>query len=452
MEAPGLDTSFINGTEFAPQQIRRYVDYCYGSSGVNWTEAINGVDIKYVRRFDYWRGPNTDGLTLPLIIWSHPNGSTETIGVDSDLEERLVKRALGRGFALMSIQFRHPTSSQKRYTIPLPGKSPPDADAKPATDIATAVQFARQNTRQLQIDPANIFLVGQSRGSLAVLTALIKDQKKPVPGTGDEALIVKSSKPRAVFAIQAQVTYEHNQLRDTFIKEKASTQVTQAILANGKKLQFPDCVLVDRFSYWCHYDKSDQKINNVINTPLSALSALTDTQINNDGVPIWLRYDRSPVLSGNTISPIGLYVNNEGEYQTAIDIDNNTNCYESASATCTDVHHPNFGRKLVDAYKSIAPTIPKTYIFAQYGNALYSVVGKASRDAVGQTFFENYYCFFMTYRTADGIDHQVITDPGNALRVAGVDAWNMQFSADDPRRVSPDKCKLSETDVWPPQP
>jgi hypothetical protein len=451
MEAPGLDTSFINGTEFVPEEIRRYVDYCYGNSNLTWIEALNGVDTNYIRRFDYWRGPFTDGLTLPLIIWSHPNGSTESIERGSDFEERLVQRALGRGFAFMSVQFRHPTSSQGRYPVPPPGKSPPAADAKPATDTATAVQFARQNARQLQIDPTNIFLIGQSRGSLAVLTALMKDQKKSVLGSGDEALVLKSSKPRAVFAIQAQVTYEHNQLRDTFIIQKASTQVTQAILANGKKLQFPDCVVADRFSYWCHYDKSDQKINNTINTPLSALSALTDTQINSDGAPIWLRYDRSPVVSSNTISPIGLYVNNEGEYQTAIDIDNNPNCYEPASATCMDVHHPNFGRKLVDTYKSIAPTIPKTYIFAQYGNARYGVLGKTSRDAVGKEFLNDYYCFFMKYKTADGADHQVITEPGNALRVAGVDAWNLQFDSGSPDRVPTDKCTLYEKDVWPPQ-
>ncbi len=64
MEAPGLDTSFINGTEFVPEEIRRYVDYCYGNSNLTWTEALSGVDTNYIRRFDYWRGPFTDGLTL----------------------------------------------------------------------------------------------------------------------------------------------------------------------------------------------------------------------------------------------------------------------------------------------------------------------------------------------------------------------------------------------------
>jgi hypothetical protein len=445
---------------------------CYGDGAwtpavVQWSEKTYGSNVGntvFVRRFSYFRPPNTAGVNLPLIIYSHPNGAKEGLG-DLDLYRKLAVAAVSHGFALMSVQFRHPTASQDRYPIPTApqsgdGASPPPADAKPSSDIATAIQFARERAKVLQIDSDNIFLVGQSRGSLAVLTGLMADRKKAVRGANDPSYITFSSKPKAVFAAQAQVAYDQQELKTTFMKPLASVAVSQQIRDGSGPLQYPSCDNFNgtiQFSYHCHYDKSIQKINNIIpNNPLSALAALKDPTLNINGVPIWLRYERSPRLSGGVPVFVGLTINKAGEDQTNINIDTNYNCYEPTSVSCIDVHHPNYGWALVDAYRqralSLALQGSKTYVFAQYGAGPYGPGPDkaAQRDAIGGQFYQNYYCFFMGYKTAgDAPPVLILSDAGNASRVLGVNGYNSQFLPDDSRRVDPGKCLLSETSVWP---
>ncbi len=387
---------------------------------------------------------------MPLIIWSHPNGSSEVLSPTEAL--KLAQPAIEHGYAFMSLQFRHPTASQAWYAAPpapLPqtgnGNSPPPGTILPATDIAAAVQFARLHAGTLGIDPLNIFLVGQSRGSLSVLTALAADQKKTVLNAGDELYLAQSSAPRAVFAAQAQTTYVSSEIETTFLKNYASTQVTNQILA--KNVQFPDCrefTTSGRFDYRCHYDHAVQFVDNTIGTPVSAIQEMGKTE-----PPIWLRYDRTPPSLAN-VSLVGTYVNNAGAYQAQIDIDNNSaNCYEAdKSVGCFDVHHPNFGLKLRKTYLALPAAGRTSYVFVQYA----VTSDAAGRALAGSKFYENYYCFFMKYQTADGILHQTISTDGEMKRKASVDAENAIRIINNQPTIGREPCSISETGVWPPLP
>ncbi len=322
------------------------------------------------------------------------------------------------------------------------GSNPPPGTILPSTDIAAAVQFAKLNAGRLMIDPTNIFLVGQSRGSLSVLTALMADQKKASLNAGDEPYLAQSSIPQAVFVAQAQSTYVTSEIETTFLKNYASTQVTNQILA--KNVQFPLCrefTTSGRFDYRCHFDNGVQRVSNTIGTPLSAIQELGKTE-----PPIWLRYDRTPP-SLASVTPVGAYVNNAGDYQDQADIDNNSaNCYEAGanqSVACFDVHHPNFGLKLRKTYLALPPTGRTAYVFVQYANTS----DAAGRSLAGQKFYENYYCFFMNYQTADGIVHATITPGGEAKRKASVIEENKQRDANHQKSVS--QCQLAEADTWP---
>jgi hypothetical protein len=373
---------------------------------------------------------------------------------DSTTATRVAQPAIDHGFAFMSLQFRHPTASQTWYLAPKPpmtqsenGKSPPKGTMYPSTDIAATVQWARLNADKLRIDPNNIFLVGQSRGSLSVLTALMVDQKKQTLAAGDDAYLAYPSIPNAVFAAQAQTSYRDDQLKSFFLKNYASTAVTSNIVS--KPLQFPLCREFGgsgRFDYWCHYNKSVQSFASTVATPLSAVDELGKTE-----PPIWLRYDRAPA-SLTTVSPVGIYVNNAGDYQDQPDIDNNAaNCYEATTVAdadkalkCFDVHHPHFGLKLRQTYLSLGSSGRTSYVFVQYADTK----NPQDRADAGMRFYDNYYCFFMKYKTADNVVHETLTLDGEQKRKLSVEIENnFRRQIGDPV-VDENPCILSENDVW----
>jgi hypothetical protein len=132
-------------------------------------------------------GRNRISRCAGYVTRAHP-----TIEPFTDAAVKVAQPALEHGYAFMSLQYRHPTVSQEWYDKPaapvnqsVNGAEPPPGVIRPSTDIATAVQWARHHADTLHIDPLNIFLVGQSRGSLAVLTALMGERKKPAAGAGD---------------------------------------------------------------------------------------------------------------------------------------------------------------------------------------------------------------------------------------------------------------------------
>ncbi len=401
-----------------------YPPICVGSTKLIWEEFDpNSLEDppnrnrSTVRRVFYFRPEHSnrivDGSTvlpaqvLPLIIWSHPNEATEVINPDNPYGMRVAQDAIDRGFAFMSLQYRHPTASQVDYVAPaapdplsgLNGASRPPGQIRESTDIAAAIQFARLHAERLHIDRDNIFLVGQSRGSLALLTAFMPNQRVPPPlAVGAEPYIEYSSKPNAVFAVQAQVTYDNAQLKSNFVKQYATTAVTNQIFA--KAIQFPRCredTTSGRFDYRCHFSKSVRAIDNTIGTPLSALDEFGQHE-----PPVWLRYDRKPA-SLSSVPLVGIYVNDAGTYQDNPRIDTNAeNCYEDplseAAQKCIDVHHPNFGLKLYLKYQTF-PGTRTSYMFVQYADT----ADADQRNAAGEKFFDDYYCLFMGYRGVDNV-------------------------------------------------
>jgi hypothetical protein len=395
-------------------------------------------------------GRNRISRCAGYVTRAHP-----TIEPFTDAAVKVAQPALEHGYAFMSLQYRHPTVSQEWYDKPaapvnqsVNGAEPPPGVIRPSTDIATAVQWARHHADTLHIDPLNIFLVGQSRGSLAVLTALMGERKKPAAGAGDPPWVTQSSLPNAVFAAQAQTTYRDTQLKNFFINRWATQTVTDRIVAGP--VQFPLCREFPnnppnqrgRFDYHCHYDLATQDFSNTIVTPLSSYDELDA----NDEKPIWTRYDRTPTTTA-AITKSGLYVNDPGEYQDNPDIDNNgDNCFETLDADkkvlkCFDVHHPNFGTKLRLKWEGLLN--PKSHVIVQYANTANAI----ERTAARLGFFTNYYCFFMKYKPLVGPERQTITAEGETLRKKSVILENT-FRLPPTPQVEPEPCTLFESDAW----
>jgi hypothetical protein len=174
----GPDYSLVDAmvTEGAPPGAKIYSPLCVGYQApkVDWDEARpnrkagQSVNIKVARRVFFAKPKNSTRLVLPLIIWSHPQGDTDVLEPGTAAYDRVATWAIERGYAFMSLQFRHPTVSQKYYAAPAGppnqqtngAEPPPLAKMYPSTDIATAVQWAKYNYKKLLIDKDNIFLVG----------------------------------------------------------------------------------------------------------------------------------------------------------------------------------------------------------------------------------------------------------------------------------------------------
>lgn len=450
IEAPSDPDKKVPGT-------RRYpVPICLSQSPnkVPWTEQrpVNtdavGNNLDVVRRAFFYKPKNSTAMKLPLIIWSHPNETADVVEDTAYARLEIAQQATDHGFAFLSVQFRHPTRSQTWHAAPM---GPPDRDhngdpppatavMRPSTDIATAVQWARANHRRLGIWPNDIFIVSQSRGSLAVLTALMPDQK--IAGATNPPWAKESSLPKAVFAAQAQTTYREDQLKSFFLKNYATQTVTNRITT--KDLQFPLCrqdsipPVSGPFNYWCHFDLSTQDFMTVVTTPLSAVDELQAS----DEPPIWMRYERMPLLL-TAVQPVGLYVNGKGEYQEKTTVP--ANCYETtnldeAARKCFDVHHPHFGLKLRLKWQSFPAAGRKSYVYAEYANTQ-----NAAQQAIAAAkLVKGYYCFFMAYETADGVVHQQLSDDAETARMASVITEN-EFREPD---IDPDPCMLSELQPW----
>jgi len=310
-------------------------DICY-AEGTEWNEKspAGPYDVTLDQRFDYYRPASLPASQrLPLIIWAHPNGMTENLPQQGELYPKLVTPALALGFAFMSVEFRHPVASQEY------DKSP-NLDI-PNTDIARAVQWARHRSGMLGIDGSNIFIVGQSRGTLGLMNALSKnlaDDQSPFPYQ------TKSSRVRAVYAVQAQSTYEKEQVKQTFIH--------------------PDS--------WAAFDQLYADFHQ----PGSAINELTT-----DDPAVALRYERMPTdQSLQTVVPLHLPAQN------------GSCAYPEG---CFDFHHPNFGLKLHLAFKALSPTQPVTKFDIAYNvPTQYLYVDQATNRP--------YACFFAKNLTPEG--------------------------------------------------
>lgn len=269
-------------------------DICY-AEGTEWQERSKDRNVALDQRFDYYRpSSKAPADKLPLIIWAHPNGMSDNVSLQ--LYEQLVVPAIRMGFAFMSIEFRHPVSSQVI-------EPPPNLNV-PNTDIARAVQWARHRSGLLGVDGSNIFLVGQSRGTLGLMNALsdnLADSDSPVP------YLTKSSRVKAVYAVQAQTTYLRDQIKRVFIDDRD----------------------------WTKFDE----VYADFQQPGSAIHELTA-----DDPPIAMRYSTAPTdpLLQNVV-------------KLRLPARDGTCAYPEG---CFDLHHPNFGLKLHLKFKALAGSPP----------------------------------------------------------------------------------------------
>lgn len=266
-------------------------DICYADSA-GWseknTQGNNPPNVDLRQRFDYFR-PTSAPLSqkLPVVIWAHPTGETEKIAPHSPHMDQLVNPALEKNFAFISLEFRHPVSSQLAPTVP---PTPPQLDI-PNTDITRAVQWVRAWADDLGIDPKNVFLIGQSRGTLSLLTAL-----SPNMAVDDGTYRAQPSRVNAIYAVQAQTTYEEGQIAKTFIHPDDQARFIK---------QYPDFI-----------------------KPGSAIN-----QISVNDPPVAMRYERAPT-DPQLKKVIPLYLPNQDD-----------SC-SHPEVGCFDEHHPNFGLKL----------------------------------------------------------------------------------------------------------
>jgi hypothetical protein len=196
-----------------------YKDLCYGSS--TWTESLGGGHPTLEQNFDYYP-VEASTKPVPLVIWGHPNGQTKDIDPNGTLYAALVQAARDQGFAFASIEFRHPVVNE-------------DIVPAPHLDVARALQFIRANSVAMNIDPANVFLVGQSRGTLGLWTALQKDMARP---KSRDPVARQSSRVNAVFGYQAQTTYDGREFANLFINA-----ADRALVKTNWKLQHPQYAL-----------------------------------------------------------------------------------------------------------------------------------------------------------------------------------------------------------------
>ena len=379
---------------------------CY-ADGAAWVERKYGTDqdAAYDQRYELYRSNALPRRQpLPLIIWAHPSGPSQVMiegnaqpDETSPLMQKLVVPAVNAGFAFMSLQFRHPRASQS--------VKPENFNPRvPHTDIAQAVQWVRSRAADLGVDGDNIFLLGQSRGSLALLNAFLPDQMD----RGSPDWHGQSSRPRAVFVAQAQTSYEHAELRDGFILPLASVPVPP--------LTQPG------FDYHAYLDRNDPPFVD----PGSALAAL-----DLGDPPFWMRYERAPTDHGNvTVRPLGTRVAAEGQ-----DAMKDGVCHEPPAADypaladsgCFDEHHPNFGAALAARFLSLNPSAQqRAAVGIQYGPRQAT---QRQLDKVSAHFYDHYTCFFI----------QNLTPAGAVLRAQAV-----------PASQSPD-CRITDH-PWPPAP
>lgn len=180
-------------------------DICYGTA--TWREpTLGGIWLQ--QRFDFYRAPGASATTpAPLIVWAHPNGASKSIASGSGADNALLKPALAAGFAFASVEFRHPVVNENEAdSATHPGV--------PHYDLARALQFIRANASALGIDRRNVFVVGGSRGTLSLWTVLQNDMAIP---TSPDPVARQSTRANAVFAYNAQTTYDGREFADLFL-------------------------------------------------------------------------------------------------------------------------------------------------------------------------------------------------------------------------------------------
>jgi acetyl esterase/lipase len=174
---------------------------CYGN--VEWNEPTLG-DKLLKQTFNLYRPASAGSNKTPLIIYAHPNGMSKALPVTGAMYKALVPPALNAGYAFASLEFRHPVVNEE------PGSPAP----VPHTDIARAIQFIRANADALGVDTRNIFVAGQSRGTLALWTVLQNDMADP---NSTDPVSRQSTRANAAWMVNAQTSYDGHEFSELFL-------------------------------------------------------------------------------------------------------------------------------------------------------------------------------------------------------------------------------------------
>jgi len=166
--------------------------------------------------FDFY--PSGRGPMAPLIVYFHPDGTTNHISPGSGADIRLLQPALQAGYAFASVEFRHPVDDDEYLNAP-------DDPRVPHWDAARATQFIRANAKALGIDMRRVFFVGHSRGSLSIWTALQPDMADP---DSPDPVARESTRVLALVEYQGQTTYRDREFAKLFIvkRDRASLEET----------------------------------------------------------------------------------------------------------------------------------------------------------------------------------------------------------------------------------
>jgi len=334
----------------------RWDDYCYGGAPLKWKEWRESNDwdlgaITLTRRLDYYRPSNLPlSQPLPLVIYAHPGGQTEDFretqpGDKLPHVHSLLMKVLAAGYAFATIESRHPLGSfivQRPPGHDKPGWPQPTTAPVPSDDIATAVRWIKFKRDTFAINPDQVVLVGQSRGSAALLNALLNEAGDPKATDWRS----QSSVVKGAFVYQAQTSYLETEIAPVFIKETGD---------NG-----------ELYRYWFLQDSPDVIIKPKQNIPGSAVQLARATP-RNQLVPVHMAYDRDMVLQpdGVTIQPQCYETNNENRAEQEFDDDNNPDTNPPKTEVkdmprCPhdgdqpklvfDVHDANFSQFFAQAY------------------------------------------------------------------------------------------------------
>ncbi len=191
---------------------------CYGDAQ-RWTEVSKGKELHLVQRATVYTHGNPAGAPKqPVVIWTHPNGGNDKFAYDwqnpnaannpyasTQQLQSVLMPALEAGFTVVSLEFRHPVAS-------LTAQNPAPVN----TDIRDAIQYLRFHAGMLNIDPDNIFLVGQSRGSLNALW----EMRPTTPDGGATGWRSAPWNVNAIWNVQAQTCYEKTTVGKLFIDDE----------------------------------------------------------------------------------------------------------------------------------------------------------------------------------------------------------------------------------------
>lgn len=297
----------------------KWNDQCLGDARVTWQEWkyqsnwAGGV-AKLAMRFDYYV-PTSVPYNRKLVIWAHPKEQTENLPTDKPMWANIAEPLLKAGYALMSIETRHVADSfvsaesiatAQDRDFPHPENETPDG--VPFDDIAQAVQWAKQKADVLGIDGSNIVLVGQSRGSIALLNGLLNRPESKVKG---------------VYVHQAQTTFREDQIKTTFIK---ANQPPERLYRSWFSEDFP-------------------------NLPNGASSSAIDLAATAEVIPVHMGYEASRTLQANGNIKLQCYEShNANRAYDEPPTDDLPTCEDLLAGKPFDVHDPNYSEAFAQAY------------------------------------------------------------------------------------------------------